>query len=94
MFENEFSDPQVAADLSQWSTDTNEVFLRILVACLIGPFSRLLLLRSVEYVPAETIAFHAGVVLASYIVLGFSDWIGSWKAFRSNDVSGIRQQFK
>ncbi|KAI9566843.1 hypothetical protein HD554DRAFT_2113048 [Boletus coccyginus] len=69
--------PRVAADLSQWSADTNEVFLRILVACSI-----------------ETVAFHAGVVLASYIVLGLSDWIGSWKAFRSDEVSGIRQQFK
>lgn len=94
MFDNGSPDPQVAADLSQWSTDTNEVFLRILVACLIGPLSRALLLHSVDHVPVETVAFHAGVVLASYIVLGFSDWIGSWKTFRSNDVSGIRQQFK
>ncbi|KAF8442266.1 Arv1-like family-domain-containing protein [Boletus edulis BED1] len=70
--------PHVAANLSQWSSDTSEVFLRILVACLI----------------AETVTFHAGVVFASYIVLGFSDWIGSWKSFRSNEVSGIRQQFK
>jgi len=87
-------DPRVAADLSQWSTDTNEVFLRILVACFIGPLSRVLLLCSVDQAPAETVAFHAGVVLASYIVLGLSDWIGSWKAFHSDEVSGIRQQFK
>ena len=87
-------DPQIAADLSQWSADTNNVFLRVLVACLIGPLSRGLLFCSVNHDLAETVAFHAGVVLASYIVLGFSDWVGSWKLFRSNDVSGIRQQFK
>lgn len=94
MSNNEFPDPQIAADLSQWSADTNEVFLRVLVACLIGPLSRVPLLRSVDHAVTETVAFHAGVVLASYIVLGFSDWIRSWRAFRSNEVSGIRQQFK
>lgn len=36
MSNSEPPDPRVAADLSQWSADTNEVFLRILVACLIG----------------------------------------------------------
>lgn len=40
MSNNEFPDPQVAANLSQWSTDTNEIFLRIIVACLIGSLSR------------------------------------------------------
>ncbi|KAG9315370.1 Arv1-like family-domain-containing protein [Chiua virens] len=69
--------PQVVADLSQWSTDTNRIFLRILVACLI-----------------ETVAFHTGVILASYTVLALSDWIRSGKASRPNEVSGIRQQFK
>ncbi|KAG6369693.1 hypothetical protein JVT61DRAFT_14121 [Boletus reticuloceps] len=87
-------DSHIAANLSQWSSDTSEVFLRILVACLIGPPFQVLSLHSVDHGQTETVTFHAGVVFASYIVLGFSDWIGSWKSFRSNEVSGIRQQFK
>lgn len=94
MSDNGLPDPRVAADLSQWSADTNEVFLRVLVACSIGSLSRVLLFYPIDHAPAETVAFHAGVVLASYIVVGLSDWIGSWKAFRSDEVSGIRQQFK
>ncbi|KAH0833359.1 hypothetical protein J3R83DRAFT_12460 [Lanmaoa asiatica] len=70
MSDAKLPDPQVAADLSQWSADTNEVFLRILVACLIGPLSRVPLLAPVDHTLVETVAFHAGVVLASYIVLG------------------------
>ncbi|KAF8839537.1 Arv1-domain-containing protein [Paxillus ammoniavirescens] len=69
--------PQTSADISQWSAETNDIFFRILVACLI-----------------ETLAFHGGVTLASYIVLKFSDWVRTWGIFRTSQVSGVRQQFR
>ncbi|KAF9223329.1 Arv1-domain-containing protein [Gyrodon lividus] len=69
--------PQISADVSQWSAETNDIFFRILVACLI-----------------ETLTFHGGVVLASYIVLKSSDWVRTWRFFRTNEVSGVRQQFR
>ncbi|KIJ14439.1 hypothetical protein PAXINDRAFT_116149 [Paxillus involutus ATCC 200175] len=70
-------DPQTSADVSQWSAETNDMFFRILIACLI-----------------ETLAFHGGVTLSSYSVLKFSDWVQTWKIFRTSQASGVRQQFR
>ncbi|KAL4062888.1 Arv1-like family-domain-containing protein [Scleroderma yunnanense] len=69
-------DPQISADISQWSNETSATFLRILVGCLI-----------------ETVAFHGGVMLASWITLRFLDWLNNWKRLGKECTSGVRQQF-
>ncbi|KAH7884781.1 Arv1-like family-domain-containing protein [Phlebopus sp. FC_14] len=69
--------PEISSDVSLWTTETNSVFLRILVGCLI-----------------ETVAFHGGVTLASYVVLKISDQLHTWKHARPHEISGVRQQFK
>jgi len=69
--------PQISADISRWTVETNIVFLRILVGCLI-----------------ETIAFHGGVMFASYFVLMLSDYFRSWRRTSPLEISGVRQQFK
>ncbi|KAG1738441.1 Arv1-like family-domain-containing protein [Suillus paluster] len=69
--------PQISADVSRWTVETNIVFLRILVGCLI-----------------ETVAFHGGVVFASYFVLALSDCLRSRRRTSHIEIPGVRQQFK
>jgi len=44
----------------------------------------------------ETIAFHAGVIVACVIVLNILNWVQKWKQppTKEADVSGIRQEFR
>ncbi|KIM57424.1 hypothetical protein SCLCIDRAFT_1219477 [Scleroderma citrinum Foug A] len=69
--------PQISADISQWSNETSAIFLRILVGCLI-----------------ESVAFHGGVMLASWIILRFLDWLNDWRRLGIECTSGTRQQFR
>ncbi|KAG0701239.1 Arv1-like family-domain-containing protein [Suillus ampliporus] len=69
--------PQISADVSRWTVETNIVFLRILVGCLI-----------------ETVAFHGGVMFASYFVLMLSDFFRSMRRTSPVEISGVRQQLK
>ncbi|OAX41466.1 Arv1-domain-containing protein [Rhizopogon vinicolor AM-OR11-026] len=69
--------PQISADVSRWTVETNIVFLRIIVGCLI-----------------ETVAFHGGVMFASYFVLMLLDYFRSRRRASPSEISGVRQQFK
>ncbi|KAN0092684.1 Arv1-like family domain containing protein [Tylopilus felleus] len=71
------SDPR-SPQISQWSTDMNVVFSFV---------AKILLSPSIHHVSAETLAFRVGVVSLHTSCLNLdSDWIGSWKALRSNSV--------
>lgn len=64
-------------DVSQWSTETKGIFLRILVGCFI-----------------ETLAFHGGVMAASWTMIQLSDCLRKWGLSKKFKVSGVRQQFR
>lgn len=45
-------------------------------------------------VTAESVAFHGGVMLASWIILRFLDWLNDWRRLGIECTSGTRQQFR
>ena len=79
-----------------WSVQTISGFLRILVGCFVGWYGRLPLRSSGAQLltrdeHAETAAFHAGIMIACYIILRSLDLI---RPLEAAQASGIRREFR
>ena len=79
-----------------WSQVETELCLRVFVGCIVGgPIHRIFLGSPIliGVVCAETLAFHGGVTLGCYVILGCLDWYNVRKK-TPTPPSGIRQQFR